>query len=170
MREFRDHRAVVGAYDPEEKEEALVRRQDELRDGHLRRRRSVPGAHGIHRDAQGQRERDDRQSGKGQSVPHQVCILPAHPLSVLRVGQIAQGLPAFSAQRREPEGQDHHAVDGDAGEQQHAQPAVVFPERKRDERGRNRGEPVLGRGEQDPVGSLCSRTRRITRSPVGSTT
>lgn len=30
VREFRDHWAVVGAYDPEEKEEALVRRQDEM--------------------------------------------------------------------------------------------------------------------------------------------
>jgi hypothetical protein len=30
VREFRDHLAVVGAYDPEEKEEALVRRQDEM--------------------------------------------------------------------------------------------------------------------------------------------
>ncbi len=28
--EFRDHWAVVGAYDPEEKEDALVRRQDEM--------------------------------------------------------------------------------------------------------------------------------------------
>jgi hypothetical protein len=30
VREFRDYWAVVGAYDPEEKEEALVRRQDEM--------------------------------------------------------------------------------------------------------------------------------------------
>ena len=30
VRELRDHWAVVGAYDPEEKEEALVRRQDEM--------------------------------------------------------------------------------------------------------------------------------------------
>lgn len=30
VREFRDHRVVVGAYDPEEKEEALVRRQDQM--------------------------------------------------------------------------------------------------------------------------------------------
>jgi hypothetical protein len=30
VKEFRDHWAVVGAYDPEEKEEALVRRQDEM--------------------------------------------------------------------------------------------------------------------------------------------
>ncbi len=30
VREFRDHWAVVGAYDPEDKEEALVRRQDEM--------------------------------------------------------------------------------------------------------------------------------------------
>jgi hypothetical protein len=30
VRELRDHKAVVGAYDPEEKEEALVRRQDEM--------------------------------------------------------------------------------------------------------------------------------------------
>jgi hypothetical protein len=30
VREFRDHWAVVGAYDPEEKEEAQVRRQDEM--------------------------------------------------------------------------------------------------------------------------------------------
>jgi hypothetical protein len=30
VREFRDHWAVVGAYDPEEMEEALVRRQDEM--------------------------------------------------------------------------------------------------------------------------------------------
>jgi hypothetical protein len=30
VREFRDHWAVVEAYDPEEKEEALVRRQDEM--------------------------------------------------------------------------------------------------------------------------------------------
>jgi hypothetical protein len=30
VRELRDHWAVVGAYDPEEKEQALVRRQDEM--------------------------------------------------------------------------------------------------------------------------------------------
>ena len=30
MREFQDHWAVVEAYDPEEMEEALVRRQDEM--------------------------------------------------------------------------------------------------------------------------------------------
>jgi hypothetical protein len=30
VRELRDHKAVVGAYDPEEKAEALVRRQDEM--------------------------------------------------------------------------------------------------------------------------------------------
>ena len=30
VREFQNHWAVVGAYDPEEKEEALVRRQDEM--------------------------------------------------------------------------------------------------------------------------------------------
>jgi len=30
VREFRDHWAVVGAYDPEEMEEALVRRQNEM--------------------------------------------------------------------------------------------------------------------------------------------
>ena len=30
VRELRDHFAVVGAYDPEEKEEALARRQDEM--------------------------------------------------------------------------------------------------------------------------------------------
>ena len=30
MREFQDHWAVVEAYDPEEMEETLVRRQDEM--------------------------------------------------------------------------------------------------------------------------------------------
>jgi hypothetical protein len=48
VREFRDHWAVVGAYDPEEMEEALVRRQDEMyARAHEVLERS-PGAHLVY--------------------------------------------------------------------------------------------------------------------------